>query len=449
MVEEIEKIITTNKKNIRKLEYIWNILINPKNYIIPETIEEYKSYFYTPKITINNQECYFNKVAEDNLNEFVNIFQEIKEIEKFVSLNYIRSTVIKFIAGMVKNRIEKKDTPNTSQIANIVSNLIDSQRSYQFIRVIEGLEFKNLKSIKLGEDEIFIFDSDYKENLRHHCEKVGSLEYYQKSAIPMIDKYFLNKICLKVKTFGELEKAGDIALKRMKLIVNMLRFYLCLFINKRVHQRMILISLSNEVFKSGDEAICIGCDSDEITLFYGRGRMSLQKFEITSELIDKLKKDCFFDETVSLIAKDNLSELEGSILAAIYWTGEAQHEFDYDVAFLKYWTALETVTFNPTDISEALSANTAILLAFGGYDFIKIEDIEDTKRLLKRLYNKRSDIIHEGMREKISPLDLIDICKYSTWTVLCLLNLRRLNYKNLEDIKKETERLYSVNSKSA
>jgi len=131
-----------------------------------------------------------------------------------------------------------------------------------------------------------------------------------------------------------------------------------------------------------------------------------------------------------------------------YDPAKAQNEFDYDVAFLKYWTALEAVTFKPTDISEALSTNVATLLAFGGYDFIKIEDIEDTKRLLKKLYDKRSDVVHEGMREKVSPLDLSDICKYSTWIVLSLLNLRRLNYENLEDIKKETDRLYSVSSKS-
>ena len=446
--KRIEKIIKANRKIFRKLEYIWNILTNPKNYLIPETIEEYRAFFYTPKIQINNHEYYFNKTAEERLNEFVDTFQEIEEIERFTSYGYIKSTVIKSIEKAVEKRVKNNSKPNVNQIADIIATLIASQKKYLFIRSIEGLELEGIKSIELGDSEIFVFDSNYQEKIKQHCEKSDSLEFYEKNVVPMINKYFLNKVCLRVEAFGESKKAGDIALKRMRLIINVLRFFLCLSIYKRVHQYMIQISLSNEAYKCGDESICIGLESDDINLISGQGRMPLQKYSITSGFIEKLKKNCFFDEIINLITKEHISELEGSILTAIYWIGEAQNEFDYDVAFLKYWTALEAVTFNPTDISEALSISIAILLVFGGYDFIKIQDIEETKKLLKKLYDKRSAVIHRGMREIVSPLDVTEICKFSTWTALSLLNLRQKNYTELADIKKEVDRLYSLSSKS-
>lgn len=441
---KITKLINSNKKIIKKLWHIWSTLTEPDNFLIPETVEDYKSFFYTSKIKVNNSECYFSKAGEEKLEEFISVMQSIIGIKGLVSHAYIKSTVIDLLGIAVAERLAKKSKPNMSQIEDILGKLLDSCKRYQFIRPIEGLELIDIPSIRMGDSEIFIFDLGYKEKIKQHCEQASSLDFYQKSVVTMIDKYFINKVCVITEVFGECGEAKKIALKRMQLVINLFRFFLSFFIHKRVWQHVIQINLASDMYKHGDESICIDSDNHELTLSYGRGRMPLQRFSINAKLINELKNKLFFDESIALIGKDNLSELEGSILTAIHWIGEAQNEFNYDIAFLKYWTALEAITYNPNDISEALSNSIAVLSAFGEYGFIRVDEVKDVKKAIKKLYKKRSIVVHRGGMNIVSALELAEICKYSTWAILNLFSLRRKNYTKLQDIKKEIDRLFST-----
>jgi len=53
------------------------------------------------------------------------------------------------------------------------------------------------------------------------------------------------------------------------------------------------------------------------------------------------------------------------------------------------------------------------------------------------------------MYESVSPMELIDVCKYATWSVLTCLGLRTKGYKKLEQIRIETERLFQASMSHA
>lgn len=59
----LDDILKNNQKTFRKLTHLWPTLTNPKNYVIPETIEEFKQLdgIFAPKIKINSRDCYFKK----------------------------------------------------------------------------------------------------------------------------------------------------------------------------------------------------------------------------------------------------------------------------------------------------------------------------------------------------------------------------------------------------
>jgi hypothetical protein len=59
--------------------------------------------------------------------------------------------------------------------------------------------------------------------------------------------------------------------------------------------------------------------------------------------LQELEEKGFLNEFAEIINgnQNNRTKLEGCILSAIYWAGEAQNEYDWDIAFLKFWTALE------------------------------------------------------------------------------------------------------------
>ena len=80
---------------------------------------------------------------------------------------------------------------------------------------------------------------------------------------------------------------------------------------------------------------------------------------------------------------------------------------------------------------------------------INPNDVDNIHKNLKKLYDKRSKIVHVGNYENILPQELSEICKYSSWAVLTYLGLRSLGYKNMNQVIQETNRLYRLHIKSS
>lgn len=187
-------------------------------------------------------------------------------------------------------------------------------------------------------------------------------------------------------------------------------------------------------------------------------------------MINELKECCFFDDWIQILSKPDKTELEKAILTAIYWIGEAQNDYIFESAYIKFWTALETLFSIPDKdnmksikcpqcntsietiadkkgITKSLSTGVAILLAFGGYRFIEINDVKRIFKAVEKLYDKRSEIIHRGIYGNVTPFELADVCKYAVWCVLTCLGLRAQGYETLKQIKEETNRLYNLSAK--
>ena len=62
---------------------------------------------------------------------------------------------------------------------------------------------------------------------------------------------------------------------------------------------------------------------------------------------------------------------------------------------------------------------------------------------MKKLYNKRSDIIHRGMSYLVSEADISEICKYAAWSILSLMHLRSIKYTTMNEVNHHINRLYS------
>ncbi len=68
---------------------------------------------------------------------------------------------------------------------------------------------------------------------------------------------------------------------------------------------------------------------------------------------------------------------------------------------------------------------------------IEVRDIEKTRKEVSDLYNDRSDIVHAGVTQRIKAYQLIAICKYATWTILCIFSLYSTGCKTIQEIDKE------------
>jgi len=165
--------------------------------------------------------------------------------------------------------------------------------------------------------------------------------------------------------------------------------------------------------------------------------------------LKELKENLFFDDFVEMIWSEKRSDLDGIIITAIHWIGEAQNEYDFDSAFLKYWTSIESIFSKgySKNITENLAKSVSILIAFSEYRFIEVNDHKKVYRAVKKLYSIRSKIIHVGLRYTVKSENLNLVCKYASWAIASLFCLRSKGYTKVEQISYEIDRLYSIFNK--
>jgi hypothetical protein len=232
---------------------------------------------------------------------------------------------------------------------------------------------------------------------------------------------------------------------RLGQVVSVLRFVVCLLRPETIYDNRVKINLLSESYNPSENTMTINLDNKGISLSWGVGRKHLNSLPIDTELLRELKDNCFFDDLLSMLKNEKRTELEENILTAVYWIGEAQNDFVYESAFIKCWTALETIfSIETKEIEESLGRGVSILLAFGGYRFIKIDEIEEVYKKVIKLYDKRCKVIHRGVYEIVSPLELLELCKYAVWSILTCLELRNKGYEKLEQIRIEANRLYEA-----
>lgn len=450
--QEQEALKFLDQKSIRKLGYLWNKLVNPNNFLIPETIDDHIQLggFFAPKIKIDSTECYFNEKSKNDLEGLVNTLYEIETIRSIVSYDTVYKTAISFIESAVHKLLKHSIKPNSEKdIQNIILMLIRKKLSYQLLRIVEGVELKGIESLVLGNIEIFVFSEKHEIEMQSYRENNNLNSFFDVTVIPFIKEHLLNRVCIKITAVGDDTKSEEIATKQINQAINILRFMICIVANGKFLNNAIKISLLAESYNASENTIKVNLTNKELSLNYGKSRSPLQKFLIDPRLVDELRERCFFNDWITVLSKNNKTELEEAILTAIYWIGEAQNDFDYESAFIKYWIALETLfTISKENITESLSKGIAVLLAFGGYRFIETSEVETMLKTVERLYDKRSKVVHRGIYEAVSPMELAEVCKYAVWSILTCFGLMSSGYETLEQTKNETNRLYDLSKRA-
>ncbi|MEW6739944.1 MAG: hypothetical protein ACOYU2_06290 [Nitrospirota bacterium] len=470
----LDNILKNNQKTFRKLTHFWPTLTNPKNYVIPETIEEFKQLggIFAPKIKINSRDYYFNEKTKAVLDDFVNTIGKIREIEDTISYRTAYKTTIDFIESAIYDQLKHSNKLNSEKdIKKILQTIIHHRQTrYQFFRIVEGIELKELDSVAFGDVKLFVFSENHMNEINKYRKSNNLNGFYDRSIEPFIKKHFVNKTCISTIANGDEIKAEEIGKKKINQVINLLRFIICIFAYERIYENRVKVNLLAESYNISENTLSINVDKKIISLHYGSSRKPVQKLPLDPQMINELKECCFFDDWIHIFSKPDKTELEKAILTAIYWIGEAQNDYIFESAYIKFWTALETLFSIPdtdnmksikcprcktpietiTDkkgITKALSKGVAILLAFGGYRLIEINDVKKILKAVEKLYDKRSDVIHRGIYGDMKPSELAEICKYAVWCVLTCLGLRTQGYGTLKQIKDETNRLYNLSAK--
>ena len=448
--------IQLSKSHLKAATQNWNTLANSKNknknYCVPTSIAERNKFDkYAARLRIDFRGWILLENAITAFNEVVDRLYEAPELKSVVSYGTVYTALKKELEIEISTR--EKDAKNKKGFADALEGIqrsIDDEIShFDFFFAIEGLKLENLEKIGFGKAEIFVFNQELRDQLiAAHFETVDSQNPEASvSTQAFIDKNFLNRLCIRSTAYGEFDIARKKAYRQARELINYFRYVLCLFIHDRVSEQIIKINLSFEMYSNGERTLSRKDKDNTIILTLGPGRKPLKTFPIDKNRLENLLLNVFLDDFTTIINACSQTELEGCILTAIYWIGEAQNESDLDVSFLKYWTALECIFTGSEQPTHALAKGVSTLNAFSNYEFIRIEDTREVYTNMTKLYVKRSDIIHRGRNylanRVINEVDISKICKYTAWSILSLFHLRSMGYSNMREVGDQINRSYA------
>jgi hypothetical protein len=447
--------IELSKGDFKAATQNWNKLTNiknrNKNYYVPTTIEDFHQFDkHVPQIKVNSRVWILLEDARTALFELVGKIQASSNLKRIVSYRVVYEAVKKELEAEVFSREQKLEKREFSDaLESIQQALEDKVNHFGFFFVIEGLELKDVETIQCGNVEIFIFnqrlfnqliDVHLKDADEQNLELRGHTQEF-------FDKNFLDRLCIKSTAYGDFDVARRQAYKQAREVINYFRFVLCLFTYKRISEQMVKVHFLSEAYGNGEKILSKKEKGNEVILVSGYGRKPLQSFPIDAKRLQNLSIEGFLDDFVEILNADSQTQIEGCILTSIYWIGEAQNEVDLDVAFLKYWTALECIFTGSEKPTHALAKGVSTINTFSDYNFIEIENAKEVYKAMTKLYDKRSDIIHRGMNylanQVINEADISEICKYTAWSILSLFHLRSIGYTTMSEVLGQINKLYA------
>ncbi len=434
---DIDSILEKESKLIRVLQKQTSCILNRDNYVIAKTIEDFRAFAFDPCLKLDGIDYYFNTSVKKALDDIASEIYKIEQVKENNSL----SEVYKAIRNILNANAFKNPAFNAVDlIKSILKALFDLQNEYHFFSVIEGIKLEGLPIIDFGIIQIQRFDCQAEIEQKYSSENSN----YSTGIKPFIEFNFASQIIIKGAVFGDFDTAKEKFRHNRNVVICLLRLFACVFSEKAYNRKYISINLKFDRSLGVEHSLAVNTQTKVIT--YGWSSTEPPDITFNPEVLRQLKENNFFDDLIEFLWKPQPTELEGTIVTAICWVGEAQNERDLDNAFIKYWTAIETIFSISNDrITENISKGLVNVLIFGGYGVIKFEAKNEKIKAVKKLYRKRSKVVHRGLRNQVTFEELFQISDYAVWVVFSLLSIRRSGYTNLQSLWDEIERLHNLN----
>ncbi|WP_429886017.1 hypothetical protein [Geoalkalibacter halelectricus] len=435
----IEELLNNQRKLVRTIERKLPCVLNVKNYVTPQTIEEMREVGpLSPHLEIERRWFYFKKNSKEAFYEIVDKLSSLKILEENNSFSNIFNEILKHI----EKWLPEGKCDHLVFIHSCLESLIEKQRDHVYYTALEGISLENIKEFNLGSMQVGRFEN-YIEEIEENKKSHEQEPHIASSTNEFIEKNFKGKIVIRGEVRGDQEKSKEKFVDNCQLVVNMLRLIASTFYEQGYSRKYVSINLPSG--KSSGSIQYLSSDISRSGLILGWSSTEPEEMPINIEMVEELREYYFFNELISFAWEQDQTEIESSIITAIHWFGEAQNERSLDNSFMLHWTAIETVFSIGKDyIAENIAVGLSTLLAFGGYKIISPEDKETTYYQIKNLYSKRSKVIHRGHRKKVTTEDIIEISKYSKWVILTLLGLRNKGFRTLSELKNETDRIHGL-----
>lgn len=437
----------------QEVKRIWNeILSNSENYF--KNLEEMGDASFIEIISRQIEikpglYVYFDETSEQGVRDMASIFLSAYDIGRYSSFDNIYRAIRDEIRSQFTSILESDLNSSFSGIEASIANKIFAninRKSYYF--PINGITLGDNLKIDFEIIQIFKFDENDLNILIDQNPKIT--EANEKDYRKILEEGFLGELCIKCSCIGDKIFAENFARLRVKEVISYLRYVSCLHFHERICEEGILrITLSSEAFVDKNHFLIKDDEDDSLLPSWGPKRTNVrgQELSLNENLISRLQSEIYYDLFTKILVKENRTELEERVMRAICLIGEAQNSFKFDDAFLKFWEALECIfpkKHDPKKKSRTFMISrgvSTLLTDFGGYCFIQGEDdFLSAFESLCILYQKRSNLLHDGLRYTVNKSELSEMCKLACWTILSLFHLMESGISQADIINEEIVR---------
>jgi hypothetical protein len=163
---------------------------------------------------------------------------------------------------------------------------------------------------------------------------------------------------------------------------------------------------------------------------------------LTQRDIDSFCADKELSKGLAVVQSGAKTDLEGAIVRATYWFGDAQRDQERIMQLVKYWSCIEAFfSMDSEQITKDITLGLASVLAFGGYQFVDPTDYARTRSKAAKLYGLRSKALHRAAHDHVTDTDVMTVSKWSSWLIINMISLLQRGYTTRAQILELAKRL--------
>jgi hypothetical protein len=421
-----------SKRLERKLRRHWAKLTEGRNYLVPETREDFTSLGPFPYFRLGNLWVY----AKESIRETVAKASEELRAELGPDLLSLAS-----ISDAIRSEIQihfsqEEPQPFEWHLERLLSAIRAHDHRRLSIRAICGLKLTGMDEFSHGCWKIIRLSEQAAADLVR--QDIGPEKWHEQLSSVM-EKGFIGKTCILIEQRGDADQAGLKSDRVARYVLNTLRLFISIHASQAGLQHRFGVHLD----APGHQTITqfsFDLDAHRYNLHHAFNSHR-QEYTLTAESLRIIRENWQADQLWALLEKVPRTDLEESVVTAVAWFGGAQAESDSHLGFVKYWVAMEALVPGSEDekVVVRLKKFVPILVS-------QISREVPSKTKVAKAYDLRSQIMHSGSRVELTQEKLNEV---SNWAWQCIVTALYLSSRGYATRKQVEEQILRIDASSA
>jgi hypothetical protein len=389
-----------DRKQLRTLEYLLRQLYAPASFhrVSVETVREKGFGLLQYELELRGgRTLYLSQRGFDTLREIVAILVKA-QLVPCVEPDDVFVATRRVIGDLLADGLQ----PDATELPTLTQSALEGLRdTYWFAVPVNGLELKDMDRLVLG-------DLTLVNPTATALEEFGAVLSDAEDIAQSLGRF----PCLIGRAFGSEPFAQQAFRSRADLSIGVVAVLAAAMLDRGAVPFRVTLGMTS----SGSPGVAryARWSDHRSTVTWFRGWMEHPPIPIDRRIADHIETDPYLQHALRLGARDDLSELEQSLVRALFWFADAQSDTVAVMQLVKFWSCAEVIFASEREhITKSVSEGVAGAIVFCGFDFGADDAYDDLRRQLTALYGKRSKAVHGARHDHVTKGDISRLSKWS------------------------------------